>query len=162
VNASRKRIQTLRKLSEMNANEFVTETGNVIEKETVIVSAGVAVPGRGTENVIVETETERGIGGTENVIEEKGTRRSAEIVSLSVQKRKKLESSKNLQMTILIMLQQTMRKETMKMLQLNMNKMMIDTEMERRRMKLMPEITIMSMRQRIIERTVIQRYFRVQ
>jgi len=73
VNASRKRIQTLRKLSEMNANEFVTETGNVIEKETVIVSAGVAVPGRGTENVIVETETERGIGGTENVIEEKGS-----------------------------------------------------------------------------------------
>lgn len=47
----------------------------------------------------------------------------------------------------------------MKILQLNMNKMMIDTEMERRRMKLMPEITIMSMRQRIIEHTVIRRFF---
>jgi hypothetical protein len=57
------------------------------------------------------------------------------------------------------MLQETMRKGTMKILQLNMNKMMIDTEMERRRMKLMPEITIMSMRQRIIEHTVIRRFF---
>jgi hypothetical protein len=56
------------------------------------------------------------------------------------------------------MLQQTTRKETMKTLQLNMNKMMIDTEMERRRMKLMPEITIMSMRERIIEHIVIRRF----
>lgn len=62
----------MRKLSEMSVNEFATETGNVIEKETVIVSAGVAVPGRGTENVIVETETEKEREGTESVIEEKG------------------------------------------------------------------------------------------
>jgi hypothetical protein len=48
-----------------------------------------------------------------------------------------------------------MRKETMKMLQLNMNKMMIDTGMERRKMKLMAEIIIMSTRQRIIECTAI-------
>jgi len=115
----------LRKLSETSVSEFVTEIGNATEKETAIVSAGVAVPGKETVNAIVETETERGIEGTENVIEERGnynvmcflfyfifvnycelnfkfhfagTRRSAEIVSLSVQKRKKLESSKNLQM----------------------------------------------------------------
>jgi len=62
----------LRKLSEMSGSEFVTEIGNVIEKETAIVSAGVAVPGKETENVIAETETEKGIEGTENVIEEIG------------------------------------------------------------------------------------------
>ena len=62
----------MRKLSEMSVSEFVTEIGNVIEKETVIVSAGVAVPGKETENVTVGTETEKGIEGTENVIEEIG------------------------------------------------------------------------------------------
>jgi hypothetical protein len=72
VNVSRRRIQTLRKLSEMNVSEFVTEIGNVIEKEIVIVSAGVAVPEKETENVIVVTETGRGRGGTESVIEEIG------------------------------------------------------------------------------------------
>ena len=56
------------------------------------------------------------------------------------------------------MLQQTMRKETTKIPQLNMNKMKTDTEMERRRMKLMPEITIMSTRERIIEHKVIRRF----
>ena len=56
----------------MSGSEFVTEIGNVIEKETAIVSAGVAVPGKETENVIAETETAKGIEGTENVIEEIG------------------------------------------------------------------------------------------
>jgi len=56
----------------MSVSEFVTETGNAIEKETVIVSAGVAVPGKGTENAIVETGTGKGIEGTGNVIEEIG------------------------------------------------------------------------------------------
>jgi hypothetical protein len=48
-----------------------------------------------------------------------------------------------------------MKKETMKIPQLNTNRTKIDTEMERRKMKLMPEITIMSMRQRIIEHSVV-------
>ena len=56
----------------MSVREFVTEIGNVTEKETAIVSAGVAAPGKETENVIAETETEKGIEGTENVIEERG------------------------------------------------------------------------------------------
>jgi hypothetical protein len=62
----------LKKLSEMIVNEFVTEIGNAIENETVIVSAGVAVPGKETENVNVGTETEKGIEERENVIEEIG------------------------------------------------------------------------------------------
>jgi hypothetical protein len=62
----------LKKLREMSVIEFVTEIGNAIEKETVIVSAGVAVPGKETENVNVGTETEKGIEETENVTEEKG------------------------------------------------------------------------------------------
>jgi hypothetical protein len=69
---SRRRIQTLKKLSEMSVSEFVTEIGNVIENEIVIVSAGAAVPEKETGNVIVVTETEKGIEGTENVIEEIG------------------------------------------------------------------------------------------
>lgn len=101
----------------MIVTEFVTEIGIVIVKEIVIVREGAVVPEKETENVIVVTEIEKGIEGTENVIEETGTQRNAEIVSLSVQKRKKLGSSKSHQMIILIMLQQTMRKETMKMQQ---------------------------------------------
>jgi hypothetical protein len=38
----------------------------------VIVSAGVAVPGKETENVNVGKETEKGKEGTESVIEEIG------------------------------------------------------------------------------------------
>ena len=56
----------------MSVSEFVTEIGNVIEKETAIVSAGVAAPGKETENVIVGKETARGREETENVIEEIG------------------------------------------------------------------------------------------
>jgi hypothetical protein len=48
-----------------------------------------------------------------------------------------------------------MRKETTKIPRLNMSKMKIDTEMERKKLKLMPEITIMSMRQRIIEHSAL-------
>lgn len=62
----------MKKSSEMSVSEFVTEIGNAIEKETVIVSAGVAVPGKETGNVNVGTETEKGIEETENVIEEIG------------------------------------------------------------------------------------------
>jgi hypothetical protein len=72
VNVLRRRIQTLKKLNEMIVTEFVTGIGSVIGKEIVIVSEGVAVPEKETENVIVVTETGKGIGGTENVIEERG------------------------------------------------------------------------------------------
>jgi hypothetical protein len=72
VSVSRRRIQTLKKLNEMIVTEFVTEIGNVIGKEIVIVSEGVAVLEKETENVNVVTETGKGIGGTENVIEETG------------------------------------------------------------------------------------------
>jgi hypothetical protein len=72
VNVSRRKIQTLRKLSEMIVSELVTEIRTVIERESVIVNADVAVLEKETENVIVVTETERGIEETENVIEEIG------------------------------------------------------------------------------------------
>jgi hypothetical protein len=101
----------------MIVTEFATEIEIVKGKEIVIVSEDVAVPEKETENVNVVIEIEKEIEGKESVIEETGRQRIAEIVNLSVQKRKKLELSKNRQMIILIMLQRTMRKETMKMQQ---------------------------------------------
>jgi len=60
---------------------------------------------------------------------------------------------------ILIMLQQTMRKETTKMQQLSMNMMMTtDIGRERRKAKLMGEIMVMNMKERIIESAVIKQH----
>lgn len=52
------------------------------------------------------------------------------------------------------MLQQTMRKETMKIPQLSMNEMMTDTGRERRKVKIMEEITTTNMKEKITENAV--------